>query len=57
MEVQFTTRENHKIKEEMHRFYEISRDKRTPDDIREFAERKMILLATLWKKPKDIEEV
>ena len=57
MEVQFTTRENHKIKEEMHRFYEISRDKRTPEDIRELAERKMILLETLWKKPKGIEEV
>lgn len=57
MEVQFTTRENHKIKEEMHRFYEISRDERTPKDIRELAERRMFLLAKLWKKPKGIEEV
>lgn len=57
MEIQYMTTDNHKIKEEMHRYYEISRDKRTPEHIRDLAERKMREISKLWKRPKGIEEV
>ena len=57
MEIQYMTEHNRKVKEDMHKYYEISRDSRTPNDIKELAERKMHEVAKKWLKPKGIEEV
>lgn len=57
MEIQYTTKHNAAVKEEMHVSYEILRDRRTPENIRGLAERQMQEIAKKWVKPKDIEEV
>ena len=57
MEIQYMTEHNRKVKENMHKYYEISRDSSTPAHIKELAERKMREVAKKWLKPKDIEEV
>ena len=57
MEIQYMTENNHDVKEAMHKYYEISRDSRTPTDIKELAERKMRELSKRWERPKGIEEV
>lgn len=57
MEIQYMTYKNQETKEKFHRYYEISRDKRTPANIKGLADRKMRELAKLWEIPKGIEEV
>jgi uncharacterized protein (UPF0147 family) len=57
IEVQFLTKNNHKIKEEMHKYYEIARDSSKPPDIRKSAEEAMEKLAQLWEIPDDIMEL
>lgn len=57
MEIQYMTRNNHDVKEAMHKYYEISRDSRTPAHIKELADKKMKELASMWEIPKGIKEV
>ena len=57
MEIQYTTKHNAAVKEEMHVSYERLRDRRTPENIRGIAERQMQEIAKKWVKPKDIEDV
>lgn len=57
IEVQFHTNRNHKIKEAMHRYYEIARDSRTPANYRKAAEESMNKLAQKWEIPDRITEV
>ncbi len=57
MEVQFMTLNNHDTKEQMHRYYEIARDNRTPANIRALAEKKMYEIAKMWEYPDRITEV
>ena len=57
MEIQYMTKYNHEVKEGMHKYYEISRDSRTPAHIKELAERKMQELSKRWERPNGIEEV
>lgn len=57
MEIQYTTFNNHKVKEEMHKYYEIARDGRMPLKIKELAERKMNELSRAWESPKGIKEI
>ena len=57
IEVQFMTKNNHMLKEIMHKYYEIARASTTPQNVKEQAEQKMRELAVMWEEPAGIKEL
>ncbi len=57
MEIQYLTLRNAELKEKFHKYYEISRDTRTPEKIKSLSDRKMKELSRFWEEPKGIKEI
>ena len=57
MEVQYITEFNSHIKNQMHAYYDLSRDTTVPENIRTLAEKEMKNISKKWARPVGIEEV
>ncbi len=57
MEVQYITEFNYLIKNQMHDYYDLSRDTTVPENIRNLASQEMQKIAKKWARPVGIEEV
>ena len=57
IEIQYHTKNNHDLKEAVHKYYEIARDSRTPSQIKDLANKRMLELSKFWEVPKNIKEI
>lgn len=57
IEIQYHTKNNHKIKETLHKDYEVLRDSRTPQHIKVLAKKRMDEAKKLWEIPNNIKEI
>ncbi len=57
IEIQYHTKANHDLKEAIHKYYEIERDSRTPQHIKNLAKERMKELSRFWEIPKNIKEI